>query len=35
MALKGDTVRLEVEFLDTDGYRIEPDEVQLNIYDRR
>lgn len=32
MALKGDTIRLEVEFLDVNGKEIEPEEVHLNIY---
>ena len=35
MALKGDTVRLEVEFLDIDGLKIEPYGVSLNVYDRK
>lgn len=33
MALKGDTVRLEVRFLDFDGRFVEPEDVILNIYD--
>lgn len=33
MALKGDTVRLEVEFKDFDGNSVEPTDVTLNIYD--
>lgn len=32
MALKGDTVRLEVSFMDFDGVSVEPNEVTLNIY---
>lgn len=33
MALKGDTVRLEVKFMDYDGFSVEPTDVLLNIYD--
>lgn len=32
MALKGDTVRLEVRFMDFDGISVEPEDVTLNIY---
>lgn len=32
MALKGDTVRLEVEFKDFDGLKVEPTDVTLAIY---
>lgn len=32
MALKGDTVRLEVEFMDFNSVRVEPNEVILSIY---
>lgn len=33
MALKGDTIRLEVKFMDFNGVLVEPDEVTINIYD--
>lgn len=33
MALKGDTVRLEVEFRDFKGVMVEPSDVALAIYD--
>lgn len=32
MALKGDTIRLEVEFKDFDSVRVEPTDVTLAIY---
>lgn len=32
MALTGDTVRLSVKFLDSDGKSVEPTNVSLNIY---
>lgn len=32
MALKGDTVRLECNFMDFDGVSVEPEDVVLNIY---
>lgn len=32
MALNGDTVRLEVQFMDFDGNKVEPTDVTLNIY---
>lgn len=32
MALKGDTVRLEVKFMDFDGMSVEPTEVTLSVY---
>lgn len=32
MALKGDTVRLEVKFLDFNGISVDPTDVFLNIY---
>ena len=33
MALKGDTIRLSVRFLDVFEEKVDPDEVYLNIYD--
>lgn len=33
MALNGDTVRLEVQFMDFDGIKVEATGVTLNIYD--
>ena len=33
MALKGDTVRLEVKFMDFDGNIVEPSNVTLSMYD--
>lgn len=33
MALKGDTVRLFVKFIDFNGEKVEPNDVTLSIYD--